>query len=539
MILRLFACALIGLLCRAAGDSVAARLAGQAREAQNSGQLVRAYLLYAEAAARDPKNSSYGANRDALEPAAKLLTKANVQREPDVSSDIQQAEDAARHSEPPVELASERAWEQAQSALHPYPHPAFDPGKYDFNLRGDERSIIERVAAAYGLSAMCDPDLRSESNVHLEITGADFRTAMEALTEATNTFVFPTSDKVLYFAPDTQAKRDELEPMVLLTFPLPEALDQKDLIEAATAVRGVLNMRAIGWDSATRMVLIRDRARRAQVARALLEAVLLPKAQVSFDVQFITVDSDISYHYGVSLPTVFQLINFGHLGRLQSILPSGLSGNFLTFGGGATLFGIGLTDATLFASYSKAFSRILFDATVVVGDRQTASLHIGDQYPIQTTIYSGAQQSAGSIYNPIGQVTMEDLGLVLKLTPRINGEGEVSLDLEADYKALGTQVYDTIPAIAEREFKGTITMREDQWAVIAGLEENTQSITKNGFLGLGQIPGLDQILSEHTRETKTENLLLVIKPTLKTLPMSAAISPQYLLGPERGERVLM
>lgn len=539
MILRLFACALIGLLCRAAGDSVAARLAAQAREAQNSGQLVRAYLLYAEAAARDPKNPSYRENRDALESAAKLLTKADVQREPDISSDVQVAEDAAHHSEPPVELASERAWEQAQKALHPYPHPEFKPGKYDFNLRGDGKSIIEHVAAAYGLSAMCDPDLRSESNVRLEITGADFRTAMEALTDATNTFVFPTSDKVLYFAPDTQAKRDEVEPMVLLTFPLPEALDQKDLIEAATAVRGVLNMRAIGWDSATRMVLIRDRARRAQIARALLEAVLLPKAQISFEVQFITVDSDVSYHYGVSLPTVFQLINFGHLGHFQSILQSGLSGNFLTFGGGATLFGIGLTDATVFASYSNAFSRVLYDATVVVGDRQTASLHVGDQYPIQTTVYSGAQQAANSIYNPVGQVTMEDLGLVLKLTPRINGEGEVSLDLEADYKALGAQVYNTIPAIAERQFKGSVTMREDQWAVIAGLQENTQSITKSGFLGLGQIPGLDQILSEHTRERKTENLLLVIKPTLKTLPMSASISPQYLLGPVRGERVLM
>ena len=147
-----------------------------------------------------------------------------------------------------------------------------------------------------------------------------------------------------------------------------------------------------------------------------------------------------------------------------------MSGNFLAFGGGATLFGIGLTDATLFASYSKSFSHVVFDATVVVGDRQTASLHFGDQYPIQTSVYSGAPQSAGSIYNPVGQETMEDLGLLLKLTPRINGEGEVSLDLEAGFKALGTQVYDTIPAIAEREFKGTITMREDQWAVIAGLQ---------------------------------------------------------------------
>jgi hypothetical protein len=33
--------------------------------------------------------------------------------------------------------------------------------------------------------------------------------------------------------------------------------------------------------------------------------------------------------------------------------------------------------------------------------------------------------------------------------------------------------------------------------------------------------------------------LLVIKPTITRLPMSAQISPQYFLGPERGERVLL
>jgi general secretion pathway protein D len=121
----------------------------------------------------------------------------------------------------------------------------------------------------------------------------------------------------------------------------------------------------------------------------------------------------------------------------------------------------------------------------------------------------------------------------------VNGTGELSVDIEADVKSLGTQIYDTIPAIAEREFKGTVTMREDQSAVIAGLQQSTKSVTRSGLWGLGQIPGLNQIFSENTRETQTEDLLLVIKPTLKTLPMSAVISPQYLLGPTRGERVLM
>src|SRR5581483_5602716 len=179
------------------------------------------------------------------------------------------------------------------------------------------------------------------------------RTAMEGLADITNTFVFPISEHDIFVAQDTEQKRIEFEPNVLLTFPLPNALDQKDVIDAANAARGVLSLRSIGWDSTSRTVLIRDRYTRARIARSLLEALLLPRAQVSLEVQFLTFDSDRSFHYGVSLPTAFQLVDFGHIGGFQNILPSLTSPtNLIAFGGGATLFGIGLTNATVFANYS-------------------------------------------------------------------------------------------------------------------------------------------------------------------------------------------
>jgi hypothetical protein len=59
------------------------------------------------------------------------------------------------------------------------------------------------------------------------------------------------------------------------------------------------------------------------------------------------------------------------------------------------------------------------------------------------------------------------------------------------------------------------------------------------LVGLSQMPGLDQLLSENTRDTESSQTLLLVKPTITRLPMSNAISPQYLLGPVRGKRVLL
>ncbi len=423
---------------------MAARLAREAREAQNSGQLVRAYLLFAEAAARDPHNPTYRADRDALEPVAKLLTKFKVENA-NISTDIKAAEKTPDQpdSEPAIEAGSKRELERNEK-LQPLPDLRPKSSVADFDLRGDERTLFTQVAAIYGIRAIFDPDLRPEANIHFVITRADFRTAMEALTAATRTFVFPVSERDLFVARNTAAKRAELEPVILLTVPLPNAVDPKDLAEAANAVRGALNMRAMAFDAETRTVLVRDRVTRARVARSLLEALLLPAAQVSIEVQLLTLDSDRSYHYGVALPTSFSLIDFGHIGAFQTTWSAvGNAMNFLAFGGGATLFGVGLTDATLFATYSKSFTSNLYNAIVVVRDGQTADLHVGDKFPIPQSLYTGFQQSGGgSLYNPIGEVTLEDLGLVLKMTPHANGDGDVSLDIEAEYKALGTQTID-------------------------------------------------------------------------------------------------
>ena len=522
----------------AAPDPVAERLAREARNARASGQVVRAYLLYSEAAARDPHNSGYRANRDALAPAAKLLTKADIQTA-DVSSDVKAAERGAAEAGPPVEFVKQRDWERDED-LQPLPHLQPKQSLATFETRGDEKKLFEQVAATYGIRPVFDPQLDTQSDIRFSITQADFRTAMEALTAVTHTFLFPISQHEIFVARDNDTKRTEFEPNALLTFPLPNAMGQQDLIEAANAVRAVLNSRVVGWDSVSRTVMVRDRYTRAHIARSLMEALLLPRAQVSLEVEFLTFDSDRSYHYGASLQTAFQLVDFGHIGAFKNVVPtlSNASG-FFAFGSGAAVFGVGLTSATLFATYSESVSKNVFDSRVVVMDGQSVSFHIGDKYPIAQTLYTGFQQASSSIYNPVGQITMEDLGIVLKITPRVHGDGEIALDVEGDLKSLGAQTFNTVPSIAEREFKGFVALREGEWAVIAGLDTTSRMRTRSGLPGISQIPGLGQVLSENTRETLVSNTLLVIKPTITHLPMSTFISPQFFIGPMRGERVLL
>jgi general secretion pathway protein D len=538
LILRVLVCLLAAAICWAAtGEDVARELAARALRAQVSGETLRAYLLLAEAAKRAPHNPTYRANRDSLETAATLLRDNGIESA-DVAADIQEAEEAASHLPPsPLEPASEVDWSKK---LEPIPHIEADAGRRTFALHANETVLFQNVASSYGLRAIWDPQLTSQPDIHFDLDDVDWKTALEALTAATHTFVFPISAHTLFFARDSEEKRNELEPTILLTTTVPEALTEKDVVDAANAVRGVLGLRAFGWDSANRTVLVRDRATRARVARSLLEALLLPKAQVSLEVQFLTLDSQTNYHYGLALPASFQLLNFGHLDGFRSILPTLTSAmNIAMFGGGSTLFGIGIGDATLWATYSKNVAHASYHAVMVAGDGQTANLHVGQKYPIPQTLYTGFQQSSSSIYNPTAQITLEDLGLLLKMVPHVNGDGDISLDVEAEFKTLSGQTFNTVPAIAQRKFTGSVVLREGQWAVLTGMDESSTNLTRNGIAGLSDIPGVNQALSENTRMRTNSSTLVVIKPTITRLPMSDTVTPQYLLGPVRGERVVL
>jgi len=518
---------------------IAKRLAERARSARDAGDVVRAYMLYNEAARRDPSNASYAASRDGLAPAVNLLMRTELE-EPVIAADIAKIEkeeaDAEAAANPPPP-----GTEEVQRSLASFPHVTAKDIRRDFDIKGDEISLIRQVGEAYGVHVAWDPQLDSKSGLQMQVTQADFRSALEALTNVTNTFVFPISTNTLYFARDSETKRNELEPMILLSVPLPDSLGEKDLVDVANAVRGVLNLRQFGWDSVSRTVFIRDRVSKALAARALLESLLLPKAQVEIEVEVLTLDASTTYHYGISPPTSATFFNFSKLNLGSLASASGLASftQFFALGGGLSLFGVGVGPASLFASYTKSVGTTRYDATLVTTDGQPATAHYGVKYPIAQSLYSGFSQSASSIYNPVPQIQEEDLGLALKLTPHVSGDGSVMLDVDAEYKSLGTIVINTVPSIDQRKFTGNVILREGEWAVIAGLDQDSINRSRSGLAGLNDIPGLNQLLSENRRDKEKSETLILIKPHVTRLPMSATISPQILLGPARGFKVLL
>jgi type II secretory pathway component GspD/PulD (secretin) len=214
------------------------------------------------------------------------------------------------------------------------------------------------------------------------------------------------------------------------------------------------------------------------------------------------------------------------------VIPSALS-YLLLFGGGASVFGVGVTNATLIANFNKSDSRTLLRTTVRSVDGAPAVFHVGDKYPILTAGYFGpASFNNGTAYTPPPSFTFEDLGISVKMTPKIHGTDEVSLEIDAEFKVLGATSLNGIPIISTRKLTSKVRLKNNESAVVGGLMTLNEARTISGIAGLAQVPGLGALVSRRDNSKDSDEVVIVVRPHLMSLPPDEVVTRTVWVGSE-------
>jgi Flp pilus assembly secretin CpaC len=351
------------------------------REAEKKGHLAQAYLLYSEAAALEPRNQTYWLRSQAVRSRAALEA---LPAPPPRTAGGRHADEAG----PPIEPASLLDLADARKALPPSQLAGGEQIR-DFDLSGDSKKVIQDVAKAFGLDCVFDGDYVPMPALYFHLDHVGYREALHGLEYATGTFLAPISPKLFLVSKDTPQKRQQNEPMVAVTIPLPDAGVQQDFTTLVDAVRQATGVEKTSVDSQTRMLVLRGTLSRVLPAKALLEQLLYPRAQVMMEMKLVEVTRSKTATYGVDFPTMFSLTPLTNWLDNQVKLPTSLSG-FLSFGGGKTLLGMGIMSAAAAAQMTESSGKVLWSTELSGEERQPATLHVGDRYPIMTAGYSGS-----------------------------------------------------------------------------------------------------------------------------------------------------
>jgi len=174
-------------------------------------------------------------------------------------------------------------------------------------------------------------------------------------------------------------------------------------------------------------------------------------------------------------------------------------------------------------------TKIVSNPTVVTLNNTEAVLNIGQEFPIPSYTYNserGTFEVSGFSYKPIG--------IILKVTPQVNGRGVIKLTLEPEVSqqngstSFGGAGGASIPIIATRKAKTQVSLKDGYTMGIGGLITSAQDHGGTKVPVLGSIPVLGRLFSSKNVNDSITNLLIFI--TAKTVSADGA-SPEEVFDP--------
>lgn len=427
-----------------------------------------------------------------------------------------------------------------------------------FHYSGDVRGLFAELAAAYGVTAKFDDSVQTRQ-VRFNVDDVEFFTALKLACRVGKTMWAALDTHQLLIAADSSENHKQFDRMSLRTFILPVHATQQETTDLINTMKSILDLRFVSSGQAANTVEVRGPAPILEVCSKLLEQLGNERPQVMLDVHVLQIDHQLMRNIGVHIPDTFnlfnipavalaglaglggqniqqlvnQLISSGGINQAGSSTLSGLlaqlgggqqnsifSQPLATFGGGLTFSGISLDQLAAKLSVNESWVRSLENLTMRTNQGDDASFHIGERYPIENASYapiSNSPQISAVLGNqsfvpPFPSITYEDLGLNVKAKPVVHGDGSISLSIELQLRSLTGQSANGIPVISNSEYQGSINLKDGEPAVVAGQVSRSDTLSMSGIPGLGYIPLLNQAMVNNTRQSESDELMIVITP---------------------------
>jgi general secretion pathway protein D len=166
--------------------------------------------------------------------------------------------------------------------------------------------------------------------------------------------------------------------------------------------------------------------------------------------------------------------------------------------------------AILDALHTVTSVKVLSNPSLVVVNNQVATLQVGDVVPVTT-----GSATSPLLSGVVNTIDYRNTGIILHVSPRINVNGNVRLDVEQEISSVQPTPSPTLtPTVSERKVKSSVSVATGQTVLLAGLISEQQNKTRDGIPLLDQIPGLGDGFSHQDKKNTRTELIIFIRPQI-------------------------
>jgi general secretion pathway protein D len=155
--------------------------------------------------------------------------------------------------------------------------------------------------------------------------------------------------------------------------------------------------------------------------------------------------------------------------------------------------------------------KVVSSPAVVVVDNQPAILKVGDEVPVTTQQVVGIQNPDSPL---VSSIQFRDTGVILKVIPRVNSTGLVTMDIEQEISQVVSQPGGPTltPTISQRQVASTISVYSGQMVALGGLISEQRNNDKASVPILNQIPVLGDLIGSTGKAVRRTELIVFIRP---------------------------
>ena len=203
------------------------------------------------------------------------------------------------------------------------------------------------------------------------------------------------------------------------------------------------------------------------------------------------------------------------LGTNGGSFVNSLPGGFSYFGNIGPNYDLAVT-----AAESDKHASIIQRPRIQTSQAKPAQFFVGNTVPYVTG------NSYGGAYGNSSSYSQLSVGVELDVTPFINPDGEVSMDIQQEIDDLDGFTTITgvgqVPNTIKRTLNTSITVRNRDTVMIGGFIKSSKSTSRAGIPFLSSIPILGNLFSQRNDAKDREELIVLMRPTVLKTPKIAA-----------------
>lgn len=272
-----------------------------------------------------------------------------------------------------------------------------------------------------------------------------------------------------------------------------------------------VNKPIISLDIESNSIVVMGNTEEITYINSLIKELDVEKAQVYVQARIIEVNDELVNQIGISYGIFAGNANNNGLTAFSSSLNGGSDSISLL----KDAIGIDIPDiksglalgASLNLLKQNGALDIVSEPSILAINNKESSIYVGETISIKT---SSSVTDGGTTRENFQR---EDVGLTLKVKPRISNETKVTLEINTILE--GVKTTKTISGNADtskKEVKTTAILNNGESVIIGGLIENKIETTNQKVPVLGDIPLFGELFKNDISNNKKNNLVVIVTP---------------------------